>query len=273
MLPAFLITFREVLEATLIVAAILSILIKLNQKRAIKTVWSATALAGVVSFIIIGLASFFGLKVQEIYTGKTEEFIEGILMVTSAAFITWAVFFLHKYFSNYRKTLFNKIKEKVEKEEVKGLFPLAFIAVFREGFEIALFLSTIYLSSEPTKILTGFGTGMISGVTVAAALTLGAIKLPISYAFKTINMLLILFAAGLLTRGVHEFAEAGLIPEANKLTFSFIPHSSTIAGDLIKALFGITQRMEVTQIVLYVAYVAILSWWVFRKDAHEAKAA
>lgn len=267
MLPAFLITFREVLEATLIVAAILSILIKFKQTRAIQTVWKATALATLVSFIIIGLGSLFGLKIQEIYSGKTEEFIEGILMISSAIFITWAVFFLHKYFTHQRKNLFQKIKQKVENEEQKGLFPLAFIAVFREGFEIALFLSTIYFSTEPIKIMSGFGMGLIGGITTALALTIGLIKLPISYAFKVTNGLLILFAAGLLARGVHEFAEAGWIPELNKITLVFIPPKTTFFGDLIKALFGITQHMDITQIILYSTYVSLLSWWVFfRKE-------
>lgn len=271
MLPAFLITFREVLEATLIVAAILSILIKLNQKKAIKTVWLATLSASIASFIIIGAGSIFGLTIQEIYSGKTEQIVEGVLMITSAIFITWAVFFLHKYFSNYRKNLFSKIKATIESQEQKRLFPLAFIAVFREGFEIALFLSTIYFSSEPIKILAGFGSGLVTGVAVTAALTIGAVKLPISYAFKTINMLLILFAAGLLSRGVHEFSETGWIPEFNELTFSFVPEKTTIAGDFIKSLFGITQSMDIAQIILYVSYVVLLSWWVFfRKEETRA---
>ena len=143
MLPAFLITFREVIEASLIVATILGILVKLKQFKGIKTVWYATALAAILSILLLAVGSLFGLKIQELYTGKTEEFIEGIFMVTSAIFITWAVFFLHKYFSKYKVQLLQKIKATVENQEQKGLFILVFTAVFREGFEIALFLISV----------------------------------------------------------------------------------------------------------------------------------
>src|SRR3989338_3028665 len=102
MIPSFLITFREVIEALLIVAAILGILAKLSDKKGMRTVWWATAAAAAVSLIVLVVGSLIGLKIQQIYTGRTEEMIEGILMVTSAVFITWAVFFLHNYFGRYK---------------------------------------------------------------------------------------------------------------------------------------------------------------------------
>ena len=93
MFASFLITLREVIEASLIVATILGILTKLHQKKGVRTVWVATSAAAGVSIAILGAASVFGVKIQEVYSGKIEEFIEGILMATSAVFITWAVFF------------------------------------------------------------------------------------------------------------------------------------------------------------------------------------
>src|SRR3989344_6268229 len=174
MLPAFLITFREVIEASLIVATVL------------------------------------GIRIQKIYSGKTEELIEGVLMVTSAIFITWAVFFLHNYFGKYKTRLLAKIKSSVENEEQKGLFWLTFTAVFREGFEIVLFLSTIYFSSNPERIFAGFLTGLMGALVVSFGLFTATLKLPVYSAFRVTSLLLILFAAGLLARGIHEFAEFGL---------------------------------------------------------------
>ena len=96
-LPALLITFREVLEATLIVATILTILVKLKQTKGIRNVWMGTGAAVVASLMTLVLASVAGIKLQEAYSGRTEELIEGILMIVSAVFVTWAVFFLHNY--------------------------------------------------------------------------------------------------------------------------------------------------------------------------------
>jgi len=274
MLPSFLITFREVIEASLIVATILGILVKLKQFKGIKTVWLATATATLLSIVLLGIGSLLGLKVQEIYSGRTEEFIEGILMVTSAVFITWAVFFLHKYFAGYKTRLLQKIKSTVERQEQKGLFILVFTAVFREGFEIVLFLSTIYFSSNPQSIFTGFIGGTIGALLVSFGLFTATLRLPVFYAFRMTSILLILFAAGLLARGVHEFAEVGLLPEIGKMTFAFIPPKATLAGDMIKAIFGITQKMDAIQLSLYTSYIAFMSWWVFlrkTKSQHQSK--
>jgi len=264
MLPAFLITFRETLEASLIVAAILSILIKFKQTMVAKSVWLASGLAAFASIAILIIASFFGLRIQEIYTGKTEEFIEGIFMIASAGFITWAVFFLHKTFTDFKKGVFKKISEKAEKQEIKGIFWLTFIAVFREGFEIVLFLSTIFLSSRPMEVFSGFITGVASGLVVALSLVITSIRLPIKAAFKSINLLLIFFASGLLARGIHEFEEAKVLPQLPGLNFVFLPEKG-IAADLIKALFGLTPQMNYLQISLYLIYTGALLWFVFIK--------
>ena len=267
MLPAFLITFREVIEASLIVATVLGILVKLKQEQGIKTVWLATAAAAGLSVLLLGLGALLGIEVQEIYTGRIEELLEGIFMVTSAVFITWAVFFLHNYFSNYKVKLLQKVKDTVEKEEQKGLFFLVFTAVFREGFEIVLFLSTIYFSSNPQQIFSGFAGGMIAGLLISFALFSATLKMPVYYAFRISSVLLILFAAGLLARGIHEFAEAGIVPEIGEIIFVFIPAKATFTGDMLKAVFGISQKMDIIQIALYSAYTAFMAWWVFFRNA------
>ena len=271
MLPAFLITFREVIEATLIVATILGILTKLGQTKSIKTVWFATAIASGLSVLLLAIAAIFGLKIQELYTGRTEELIEGVFMITSAVFITWAVFFLHTYFGGYKVQLLQKVKSTIETQEQKGLFILVFTAVFREGFEIVLFLSTIYFSSNPQEIFTGFSAGIVGGLLISYALFTTTLKMPVYYAFRLTSILLILFAAGLLARGIHEFAEAGLLPEIGKMTLAFIPHKESFTGSMIKALFGITQTMDMIQLALYTGYTALMGWWVFmRKSSQES---
>ena len=266
MLPAFLITFREVIEASLIVATILGILVKLKQTRVIKTVWLATGAATAASFLLLGLGSLLGLKIQEIYTGRTEELIEGILMITSAIFITWAVFFLHKYFSRYKVQLLTKIKKTVENQEHKGLFFLVFTAVFREGFEIVLFLTSIYLSSNPQQIFAGFAGGLTGGLLVSLALFSATIRLPVYQAFRVSSVLLIMFAAGLLSRGVHEFAQAGALPELARISLPLLPQKGIFFADILKAVFGVTQQMDLLQIGLYLGYSALMFWYVFLRN-------
>lgn len=272
MIAAFLISLREVIEASLIVATILGILVKLKQTRALRTVWLATASAALVSVALLGVGSVFGITMQEIYSGTTEQFIEGILMIASAVFITWAVFFLHTYFAQYKTHLLVTIRKTVEQEEQKGLFWLAFTAVFREGFEIILFLSTIFFSSSPVQIGAGVAAGFAAGLLIALGLFTATLRLPVFYAFRATSVLLILFAAGLAARGVHEFTEAGMLPALTKITLAFLPQNASLAGDMIKAIFGITRTMDLLQLSAYSGYVAFMSWWVFfRKRRHTAR--
>lgn len=263
MFPSFIITFREVIEATVIVATILGVISKLKWDQAVHTVWRATGFAIVSSIFLIISASIFGFKIQQFYTGKTEEIIEGILMIVSAIFITWAVFFLHTFFSRQKGHLMQQVKKTVQTKELKGLFILVFTAVFREGFEIALFLSSIYLSTKPTDVFLGFLGGSIGGLIVSFFFFRTTERLPIQYAFRISSILLILFAGGLIARGIHEFAEAHIIPEVFMMTFAFIPDKTSFMGGIIKALFGITQKMDIIPLVSYFTYIIGMGWFTF----------
>lgn len=270
MLPSFLITIREVIEASLIVATILGILVKLGIKNKIRTVWYGTASALGLSLILLAGASIAGLRIQELYTGKTEELIEGVLMIASAVFITWAVFFLHTYFAQYKTHLLSKIKSTVEIGKQSGLFMLVFTAVFREGFEIVLFLSTIYLSSKPGDIFLGFSGGMLAGLLISVSFFTATIRMPVYYAFRFTSILLILFAAGLLAHGYHEFAEAGVVPELYKLTSAVLPAKGTFGHDILNAVFGLRKSMDIIELALYTSYILLMNWWVFIKPRNAA---
>jgi len=262
MLPVFLITFREVIEASIIVATVLGILVKFHQSAMIKTVWTAVGAAALLSILLLGIGSLLGLQVQELYE-KNEAYIEGILMTVSALFITWTVFFLHDYFMHHKIHFFHKIKKSAKQREKQGLFILVFTAVFREGFEIFLFLSTIYFSSNPQQIFSGFIGGLIFGLIVSLVVFKTTTKMSAQYAFKISSFLLILFAAGLLARAVHEFVEVGMMPEIGKMTFRFIPQNGFFIADMLKSIFGITQHMDLVQLSVYTFYTILMSWYVF----------
>ncbi len=271
MIPALLITFREVIEATLIVATISGILVKLNQKKAVNTVWLATGAAALFSITLLIGGSLMGLKVHELYTGKTEEIFEGIMMVTSAIFISWAVFWLHSYFAQHKLALLQKVKQTIATHNRKGLFLLVFTAVFREGFEIVLFLSTIYLSTSPLDIISGFTIGAVLALIISGLVYSATLKMPIFRAFQLTSVLLILFAAGLGARGVHEFAEAGILPEFTQVTLAFLPQSGHIAAGFIKSLFGLTRKMDYLQLLVYAGYVTFMRWYLYGRKVKASK--
>lgn len=270
MFPAFLITFREVIEASLIVATITGILYRLGQRQHLKILIRATLLALGISILLLVGGSVLGYNMHTVYSGRTEELAEGVMMTLSVFFITWAVFFLHVHFSGHREHLIKKVKDSVEKEEERGLFAFIFLAVFREGFEIVLFLSSIYLSSRPTDIVIGSLGGLLSGVLLSIILFKTSQKVSIRYAYHTSTVLLLLFGAGLLARGIHEFAEAGIVPELLKVSLVFIPNAGTFIGETLKTLFGITRHMDILQIAGYAIYLLVMSTYLRRTRKHHS---
>lgn len=271
MIPSLLITIREVIEASLIVVTIFGILVRLNQRQYVRYLWLGTLCAIVAGLVLLVLGSVLGYSLQILYAGRIEEMTEGVFMITSAIFITWAVFFLHNYFARYKVLLIHKINQATRESDKTAIFILAFTSVFREGFEIVLFLSTVFFSSAPVDVLLGFAWGTTIGLIVAAGFFTAAIRLPIFYAFRTTSLLLILFAAGLLARGVHAFAEIGLVPETAQITLHFLPQNSTFSALLIKSLFGITHSMDMLQLSLYTCYSLTMFWWVFLRNKNGDK--
>jgi len=263
MVAAFLITFREVIEASFIVVTVAGLLLKLGQSKGLRNVWLAAGMALIVSALLIIVGSLLGFRLQEMYSGSVEEFTEGVLMIISSVFITWTVFFLHTYFSGHRKHFEARVTRHVERMEEGGIFLLVFTAVIREGFEIALFLSTMYLSANPGEIMIGFTSGIVSGLLVSFLFLSASYRLPINHVIRTSNILLILFAAGMLARGVHELSEVGLIAEVFKVTLSALPEKGTYAADIIKSLFGLSRQMDIIQILLYITYVVAVGWYIF----------
>ncbi len=254
MFPSFIVTFREVFEAALVVAMISGIFVRLHEKQKLKFVWMGVVTAILLSISLVFFGSYIGFVFQEFYTGKNEELVEGILSIVTACFITWAVLTLDKEFRSYKVRLIEKINLEIKSHHMWGIFALAFTSVFREGIEIILLLSSIMLSTKPIEVVQGFGLGIVAGIISSVLIFTASIKLPVHRIFRVTTILLILFSAGLLAKGIHEFAEYGLLPELMKLNIPFVPVRETVAGAFIYGLFGIRNVMDILQIITYVLY-------------------
>lgn len=256
MLPAALITFREILEASLIVATILGILSKLHFHQSVKTVWIATASAIIVSILLLFMGSLVGVKIHDVFEDH-EPIFEGSMMIISAFFVTWAVFFLHKTFAHHKLSLLQHVRSTIEKNEQKGIFLLVFTAVFREGLEIVLFLSTLFFSNSTGSISLGVLLGTLSAISVAVLLFTATIRLPVFQTFRATSILLILFAAGLLSQGIHELIEAQILPTFSNLptlTLFFLPSATSHVGSIIQSIFGLSRSMPSIELLFWTIY-------------------
>jgi high-affinity iron transporter len=138
-----------------------------------------------------------------------------------------------------------------------GLASVVFLAVLREGWETALFLFAISESSHPVVTSVGATLGLIVSITIGVALYMGSRRLNLKQFFTVTGVLLIVFAAGLLAHGIHEFQEAGLLPMTIEHvwdTNGFINEDSNI-GQFLTALFGYNGNPSLLEVVAWAAFI------------------
>jgi len=256
MAASFLITLREGLEAALIIGVLLGALKKTGRMNFRATVWSGAALAFVLS-VLIGL----GLNlIGASFEGRAEEIFEGTAMLFAAVFLTWAILWMQ----SQSRAINNKLDSDVQQAAIKGskvaIFSLTFLAVIREGIELAFFLIATSIDNAASEILAGAALGLASVAVLSILLFKSLVRLDISKFFRITSIILILFAAGLVAHGVHEFNEAGIIPSVVEHVWDMnhvLDEKSTI-GELLKTLIGYNGNPSLTEVIAYVLYYGIL---------------
>ncbi|HSA83794.1 MAG TPA: FTR1 family protein [Patescibacteria group bacterium] len=257
MFGSFLITFRETLEAALVVGIVLTFLTRTNQPFFKQFVWRGVGIGIVAAvFLAIILEIFFGGL-----SGKTEEIFEGVLMFITAGFLTWMIMWVHKQ-KDVAKKIKEKVKFHVEKGYGWGILILVATAVFREGTETVLYLKASSLVGQ-TGQLTGAFLGIAAALLLGYGLFAWALRVNIQRVFMITSIFLIMFAAGLVSHGIHEFQEVGWLP-----IFSFDPiynishilDNGSVLGSLLRTLFGYTSNPTILEIIFYASYIFFIVW-------------
>jgi high-affinity iron transporter len=252
---AALLTTREGLEASLIVGIVLAYLAKTDNRRHFNTIWLGTA-AAVAASIATGAALFFTVGELE---GRAEQVFEGAAMLSAVAVLTWMIFWMRKQAVNIKRELESRLAGAIAAGSAVGLASVVFFAVLREGWETALFLFAISESSSPLVTTIGAAVGLVISVTLGVALYMGSRRLNLRQFFTATGVLLIVFAAGLLAHGIHEFQEAGILPTMIEHvwdTNAVVSEGSTV-GEFLKTLFGYNANPSLLEVVAWASYVAV----------------
>ena len=149
---------------------------------------------------------------------------------------------------------------------------MAFLAVVREGIETALFLSAAVFASSPLQTWTGGLVGLVAAVVVGWLLFAASVRLDVRHFFQVTGVLLIVFAAGLVAHGVHEFQEAGLLPilVEHVWDINLLLNEKGTLGSILNSLFGYNGNPSLIEVLSYVGYYVVIGLATWRKP--EAKA-
>ncbi len=258
---ALLITLREGLEISLVLAVIVGYLVKTGRAEYLRPVWIGSGLAALVSVI-----GGFGFKaIIGEFQGRWEQAIEGTLAVFTVVVLTWMVFWMRKNARNLSGELHGKVDAALTHSPL-SLGIMAFIAVAREGFEAALFLIGAETgTTSGSRVVLGGVIGLGIAAVLGVSFYRGSDRINLRQFFQLTGILLILFAAGLFAKAVHEFRllfeiEWGFIADTVwNVTSGPLAEGST-THDFLKGLFGWSPNPERIRVVAYWAYLAPITW-------------
>jgi high-affinity iron transporter len=244
MVPALLIMFRESLEAALVVGIVLGFLQKTGQRMLRAKVWLGIG-AGLAASVL-GAALFHLLAGG--FEGRSEQIFEAVTMLTGAALMTTVIVWVARR-GGSREALEARAASRMQGGGW-GLFLLVFVSILREGIEAVLFLAAAGSSSaSPGAALAGGLAGLAAAVILGALLLRASRRVGMRSFFAVTNVLLVLFAAGLVARGIHELSEAGIVPPIIDRLWDLNPavrpdgsfpalHEKGSVGGIFRGLFG-----------------------------------
>ncbi|GAA1225073.1 FTR1 family protein [Kitasatospora nipponensis] len=254
--PSFLIGLREGLEAGLIVSILVATLVRSGQKARLPQVWTGVLAAIALALSFGAVLTFTAANLS----GTAQEAFGGTLSLIAVAFVTAMVFWMRRS----ARTLSSDIREKVTAALTMGagvLVTTSFLAVGREGLETSLFLWTTARSAGEA---TGPAIGATVGLLLSAGLCWGlyrrVLKINLTTFFTRTGIVLVVIAAGVLSYGLRDLQEGGVLPGAHAYAFDL--SSSVDAGSwyatLVQGVFNLTVTMTWLQVAAYVLYLGIV---------------
>jgi high-affinity iron transporter len=261
----FIIVFREVLEASLVVGIIYLILEKSNQLSHMFQLWMGI-LGAIFASIIVGYMVL--IAKDSLGNDSTAALFEGIFLYLTAFLIWYVIFWLSKHVSD-RKELEGKTLNAIQLSSW-GVFFVVFFAILREGFETAVFLISSF-SITGSFSYTGFFVGAILAILIGYLIVLQGRRINLRYVFKYTTLLLVFLSAGMIAYGTHEFEEYLVKSEQIEKTEIYRPwdilepqtnndgstsyhplHDKGSIGVFLKGFFGYNSNPNIPEVILWV---------------------
>ncbi|MFZ3579951.1 FTR1 family iron permease [Virgibacillus sp. DJP39] len=275
-IQALLITFREVLEALLIVGIITTYLKRTSNKKFTKYVWLGAGLAVLAS---LGVAMLF----QVVFTGfaamGSEMYLKVGIMFASAVLLTQMVFWMAEHSKDLKGKMEGKMNHLITTGNVIGMVVHSFLVVLREGVETVFFFAAI-TGGDIEKGLQGWGA--ITGAAVAAVVCYlffkGTMRIPLKSFFKVTGVFIVMIAAGLLVQGISMLQDLKIIgsvmPHVYNITWllpehpidyvhyvrdtGIVPVFSGEVGIFLKALFGYSSMPSLEEMIAYIGFFVVI---------------
>jgi high-affinity iron transporter len=264
MVGSALILLREGLEGALIIAIVLAYLRKLDRSDRFPVIWAGAGAAlgialtlGVVLFTTIG-----GLH------GDARKITFSVIMLTAAGVLTWMIFWMRKQARAVKGELQHKVDHALLAGSAGALAGVVFVGVLREGIETVLFFLAAAGQTSTINSLVGGTLGLLGAIVLAYGFYRGASWLDLRQFFAVSGAIVLLFAAGLASRGLAELQVLGAIPTFWYPVFDVTWITPLAPGsflhDLLRGLFGWDPAPSIEELGAWFGYVVVIGTLYFR---------
>ncbi len=243
---SLLIIVREGFEAILVIGAVVAFLIKTGNKQRLRSIWMGIGLGLLASAVM-------AVVLQTVFANlpTSREIVEGITMLAAVAVLFSVSYWLISRVeaAKWQKFIREKVSSALDHGGGKALALVAFLAVFREGAETALFYQALF--SEPNVALP-LTLGIVVGFAILAVIfTLFyrfGVKIPMRPFFTITSVLLYYMAFVFLGKGIRE------LQEGNVIGITVMPNMPSVPS------MGIFPSMEtiVAQAILVALFVFMI---------------
>lgn len=231
MLETAVITFREGMEAFLIVAICIAYLKRTGRPHLLKAVFAAIVVAIIVSGIL-------GVWLESIAGNPAAE---GALAMVAGVLVATLTVHMIKAAKTISKSITNRLEKSAQKSGIWasiGIFVFVALMITREGMETALMMNGIKYESSPTSMMIGAVLGLLLACAAAYMWQKKSHLIQLGRFLQVTAIFLLLFAAHLFMYGFHELTEAMAIPYIDNAYWHMLTEpleASEIGGQIIGA--------------------------------------
>ena len=265
-----IISLREGIEAALVIAIMIAYLRRSNQRNLTRYVLGG-AIAAIVSSMVIAILMSI---LWGTFEGPLLAVFEGTVVLIAALLLTTMIVWMWGAGSGVAAEIEDSVSQRTAQKSGIGVALLAFALVLREGVELVLFTMALAIQ-EGSETYLGVAIGLTLAIVVGLAIHQGSLKVSLKAFFNWTSVLLVLFAAGMMAYGIHELQEAGLFligplevwninpPQLPDGSYPLL-HEKGFIGAMFKALFGYNGNPSALEVIVYIGYLVVLSFYYLR---------
>ncbi len=212
LMQSFVLMLREGFEAILIIAALMAFLAKAGaverRRHVAQGAWAAVA-ASVLTAAVVEL-------LFEVTPGQREA-LEGVTMLLATAVLFYVSYWLVSKIEVAKWNAFVKgrMEEALSTGSGWALASVAFLAVYREGFETILFYKALLTSAGAqgggVAVAAGVLLGTLGLVIVYVAISRFGMKVPLKPFFAVTSAMLYYMAFVFAGKGIADLQESGML--------------------------------------------------------------